>query len=86
MNAPVLCALIWLIAANLRAMFPSRDHHWRFAYVMIALGIPLLGWLTWTNGPIVGLLFLAAGASILRWPLIHLVRWLRGAPVREPAE
>ena len=86
MNAPVLCALIWLIAANLRAMFPSRDHHWRFAYVMIALGIPLLGWLTWTNGPIVGLLFLAAGASILRWPLIHLVRWLRGAPVQEPAE
>ena len=86
MNAPVLCALIWLIAANLRAMFPSRDHHWRFAYVMIALGIPLLGWLTSTNGPIVGLLFLAAGASVLRWPLIYLARWLRGARPQEPAE
>ena len=86
MNAPVLLALTWLIVANMRAMFPSRDHHWRFAYVMIALGIPLLGWLTLTQGPIVGLLFLAAGASVLRWPLIYLMRWLRGLRQREPAE
>ena len=86
MNAPVLLAVLWLIVANLRAMFPSRDHHWRFAYLMIGVGIPLLGWLTWTNGPIVGLLFLAAGASVLRWPLIYLARWLRGTKTREPAE
>lgn len=86
MNAPVLLALLWLIVANLKAMFPSRDHHWRFAYVMIALGIPLLGWLTWVMGPVVGLLFLAAGASVLRWPLIYLMRWLRGTKVQEPAE
>ena len=86
MNAPLVLALLWLIAANLRAMFPSTDHHWRFAYAMICLGIPLLGWLTWTNGPIVGLLFLAAGASVLRWPLIYLARWLRGVRAQEPAE
>ncbi|MFZ3581109.1 DUF2484 family protein [Loktanella sp. DJP18] len=86
MNAPVLLALLWLIVANLKAMFPSRDHHWRFAYLMIALGIPLLGWLTWNQGPVVGLLFLAAGASVLRWPLIYLMRWLRGTNRQEPAE
>lgn len=78
MSAPVLMALIWLIAANVAGMFPCRDNHWRIAYILIAVGIPLLGWLTWQQGPIVGLMFLAAGASVLRWPLIYLMRWLFG--------
>jgi hypothetical protein len=58
-------------------MFPSRDHHWRSAYVLIAIGIPLLGWVTYENGPLIGLLLLAAGASVLRWPVIYLWRWVR---------
>ncbi len=83
MSIPLILALLWLIAANVVAMFPSRDYHWRFAYGMIAVGIPLLGWVTWTQGPIVGLLFLAAGASLLRWPLIYLMRWLRADRTKE---
>jgi Protein of unknown function (DUF2484) len=71
-----LCAL-WLIAANVIAMFPSRDYHWRAAYVLIAIGVPLLGWVTLEGGPVIGLLVLAAGASILRWPVIYFWRWLR---------
>jgi Protein of unknown function (DUF2484) len=70
-------ACIWLITANVMAMFPSRDHHWRSAYVLIAIGIPLLGWVTYENGPVIGLLILAAGASVLRWPVIYLWRWVR---------
>jgi hypothetical protein len=70
-------ACVWLIAANVMAMFPSRDHHWRLAYVLIALGIPLLGWVTYVNGPVIGLLVLAAGISVLRWPVIYLWRWVR---------
>lgn len=77
MSVSVILALIWLVVANVAAMFPSRDYHWRFAYVMIGIGIPLLGWVTWQSGPIVGLLFLAGGASVLRWPVIYLGRWLR---------
>ncbi len=77
MSLPLMLALLWLIVANVAAMIPSRDHHWRRAYVLIALGIPLLGWLTAVQGPVVGLLFLAAGASVLRWPVIYLGRWLR---------
>ena len=57
-----LCAL-WLIAANVIAMFPSKDYHWRAAYGLIAIGVPLLGWVTWEMGPIVGMVILAAGAS-----------------------
>jgi hypothetical protein len=78
MTSALTAALIWLVAANVIAMLPSRDHHWRAAYALIAIGIPLVGWVTYQNGPIMGLLILAAGASVLRWPLIHLWRWMRG--------
>jgi Protein of unknown function (DUF2484) len=74
---PLALSFLWLIAANVLAMLPSRDHHWRRAYVLIAIGIPLLGWVTYVLGPIVGLALLAAGASVLRWPLIYLWRWVR---------
>ncbi|MBN8631142.1 MAG: DUF2484 family protein [Rhodobacterales bacterium] len=74
---PLALCLIWLVAANVIAMFPSRDRHWRAAYGLIFLGVPLLGWVTYEGGPFVGLALLAAGASILRWPVVYLWRWLR---------
>jgi hypothetical protein len=73
---PLALCLGWLIVANVIAMFPSRDYHWRAAYGLIALGVPLLGWVTWEGGPIVGMVVLAAGASVLRWPLVYFWRWL----------
>lgn len=87
MTLPLTLCCVWLVAANVLAMIPSRDNHWMRAYVLIALGVPLLGWVTVANGPVVGLLVLAAGASVLRWPVIRLGRYLRGrARRREPAE
>jgi hypothetical protein len=74
---PLALSFLWLIVANLLAMLPSRDHHWRSAYVLIAIGIPLIGWVTYTHGPFIGLALLAAAASVLRWPLIYLWRWVR---------
>ena len=68
---------VWLIAANVMGMVPSRDNHWARAYVLIALGLPLLGYIIFENGLLVGLAFLVAGVSILRWPVIYLGRWLR---------
>lgn len=81
-------AFLWLVAANLIGMLPSKDRHWRAAYALIAVGIPILGWVTYANGPVWGLLLLAAGASVLRWPLVYLVRWVRGRTVKRegPAE
>jgi hypothetical protein len=70
-------ACLWLIAANVIGMMPSRDHHWRAAYALIALGLPLLGWVVWDNGPWIGLVVLAMAASILRWPVRFLWRWIR---------
>jgi hypothetical protein len=77
MNGSLLLACLWAITATLIAMLPSRDHHWRAAYVLIAAGIPILGWVSYQNGPWLGLIVLAAGASILRWPLVHLWRRMR---------
>ena len=75
---------IWLIAANVLAMLPSRDNHWARAYVLIAIGIPILGYITYTNGPWLGLLFLIAGMSVLRWPVVYLWRWVRRVFGRSP--
>lgn len=77
MILPLALCLVWLIAANLIGMLPSRDKHWRVAYGLIAIGVPLLGWATYEAGPVVGLVLLGAGASILRWPVVYLWRWLR---------
>jgi len=78
MSISMILAFLWFIVANLLAMVPSRDNHWRRAYVLIAIGIPLLGWVTYDNGPWIGLAVLLAGMSVLRWPVIYLTRWLRG--------
>ena len=70
-------ACLWGLAANVMAMMPSRDNHWTNAYGLIAIGIPILGYVTWQHGPWIGLLVLFAGISILRWPVIYLGRWVR---------
>ena len=77
MNASLVLAGLWAVVANVLAMTPSRDAHWRAAYVLIATGIPILGYVTYQNGPWIGLIVLAAAMSVLRWPVIYLVRWLR---------
>jgi Protein of unknown function (DUF2484) len=77
MILPLVLCLVWLVLANVIAMFPSRDKHWRAAYVLIALGIPLVGWVTYESGPVIGIVVLAAGASVLRWPVVHFWRWIR---------
>lgn len=75
MTLSLILACVWAVAANLAAMIPSKDNHWTRAYVLIALGIPLVGYVTFQNGPWVGLAVLVAGMSLLRWPVIYLARW-----------
>ncbi len=70
-------AFLWLIVANVIAILPTRDSHWSAAYALIAVGIPILGWVTWESGPVWGMAILLMGASVLRWPLVFLFRWAR---------
>lgn len=77
MSLSLILACLWAVAANLAAMIPSRDNHWRRAYVLIVCGIPLLGYVTYENGPVAGLIAMAAGMSLLRWPVVYLGSWMR---------
>lgn len=77
MSWSLVLAFVWLISANMLAILPSKDNHWRRAYALIALGVPLLGWVTYENGPWIGLICLAAGASVLRWPVRYFGRWMK---------
>lgn len=79
MTLSLILACAWGVAANLAAIIPSSDNHWTRAYVLIALGIPLVGFVTMQNGPWIGLAVLVAGMSLLRWPVIFLARWGRRA-------
>ncbi|MCL4067281.1 DUF2484 family protein [Pseudomonas sp. GX19020] len=73
----LILACLWLVLANVIAMFPTRDKHIRAAMMLVVIGIPLLGWVTWSNGPVWGLVFLIGGASVMRWPLIWFWRSMR---------
>jgi hypothetical protein len=77
MTWSIVFACVWAILASLVGLIPMRSH-WPAAWVLIATGIPILGYVTYQNGPFWGLLVLAAGASILRWPLFFAYRRLRG--------
>lgn len=73
----LILACFWVVIAQAIALLPSRDHHWRAAYVLIAVGLPLLGYVVYENGPWLGALAAVAAMSILRWPVIYVTRWLR---------
>ena len=67
----------WIVSANVLALIPSRDNHWARAYGLIAIGIPLLVYIAYSNGLLIALAFLVAGMSVLRWPVVYLTRWAR---------
>lgn len=76
MTPSLILTFVWLLLANVLAMLPSKDNHWFRAYVLIALGLPLLVWVWWQNGWLIAALALAAGMSVLRWPVRYLLRWV----------
>lgn len=75
MTLSLVLACLWVLIAGVISILPSNIH-WRAAYGLIAVGIPLLGYVTYQNGPVWGLIALAAGVSVLRWPVFYLGRWL----------
>ena len=77
MSISLVRACVWALVANVLAMTPSKDYHWRNAYILIGIGISLLGFVTWQNGPLVGLVVLVAAMSVLRWPVVYLSRWIK---------
>lgn len=76
MPLSLILACVWAIAAFVAAIAPQR-FHWPAAWALIATGIPILGFVTYQAGPVWGLIWLAAGASVLRWPLLRAGHWFK---------
>lgn len=86
MTTSLTLACVWALVAGLVAVLPRRIH-WPAAIALIGTGIPLLGWVTYQNGPVWGLVVLAGGASVLRYPLLHLLKKMgREGSDQGPAE
>lgn len=81
MSALILVCL-WIISAKVIAMFPSRDFHWRSAYILIAIGVPILAWTVYTHGILFGALALLAGSWVLRWPVFYAGKWVKRVVLR----
>ncbi len=77
MSLSLIAALIWMVVVNLRAMFPSQDNHWKFAYAMIAIGLPILLWVYLEHGALLAAVLLIGAMWVMRWPVVYLGRWLR---------
>ncbi|WP_375254876.1 DUF2484 family protein [Yoonia sp.] len=73
----ILLIGLWVVLAFILSVIPSTDNHWRRAYVLMAIGVPVLIWVTWQNGVMMGLLGLLVGGLVLRWPVYFLWRWLQ---------
>ena len=77
MPISLLVAGLWLLLAWGAKGAPSRIR-WAVALVMTATGIPLLGFVTMDAGPIAGLVCLALGALLIRWPRAEEAEPARG--------
>ena len=77
MSHPFVLIGLWVVLAFVLAAFPSTDNHWRRAYVLIAVGLPLLAWITWQHGAMYGGIALIVGGSVLRWPVYFLWLWFK---------
>lgn len=78
MSGALLVAGLWAVAATGAAARPGRGEGRRLVWGLVTAGIPILGWVTYRNGPWAGLVVLALGAAVLRWPPVGLWRRLRG--------
>ena len=76
MSTSLVLALIWLVVANIAAMFPSKKSHWPTAYALLAIGVPLLIWVYIQNGWFIALLIVLAASSVLRWPVYFAWKWI----------
>ena len=43
MSLSLILACLWVVAATVIALIPSKRNHWPQAFMLIALGLPLLG-------------------------------------------
>ncbi|WP_366934947.1 DUF2484 family protein [Marivita sp.] len=76
MSYSLSAACCWIILAAILGALPSNDNHWRRAYLLMALGAPILIWVYMSDGMYWGLAFTVAVMSVFRWPLRYFIAWV----------
>jgi uncharacterized BrkB/YihY/UPF0761 family membrane protein len=76
MTPSLIAAASWGLLASVLGMLPSRNNHWRRAYGLIALAVPMLVWVYMENPIWISALVSLAVVSVLRWPVVYFLRWL----------
>lgn len=81
MSMPLVLGFLWVVAATIVAFLPMRMQV-VFGFGLAISAIILIGWLSVTVAPWVGVVALAAFVSMFRRPLVYLVRryFGRGGP------
>lgn len=77
MSVSFILACLWVLAAAIAAALPSKRNHWPAAYALIAIGLPIIAYIYTQHGLWPAAASLLAATSILRWPLLYLIRHLR---------
>ena len=85
MSVALVLVCVWGAAACAAGLAPRR-YHWPFAWALIGTGLPLLGLVTMSMGPAMGLIGLVAGAVLLRWPILRAGQRLAGLLAPQEAE
>ena len=67
MSLSIVLACLWGLAVMAAVLSPERYHR-AAAWILIVTGVPLVGFVTLQNGPLTGLLALAAGFMMLSLP------------------
>jgi hypothetical protein len=67
---------LWVVSAWLLMISTTAKQSWPAAYGLIAVGLPLLGWLWLEGGPLQAALGLIVMGGVLRWPLRYAWRWI----------
>jgi hypothetical protein len=85
MSWPLIAAIFWVMAAAITAMLPYK-RQFPPGLTLLFMAPLLIAWLAWEHGPIVGLVALAAFASMFRNPLLYFWRKWQGLPFQRPDE
>ena len=77
LSQPLVLIGLWVVLAFVMAAVPSTDNHWRRAYILIGVGLPIIVWITLNNGILMGALGFIIGGLVLRWPVYFLWQWIK---------
>ena len=67
---------LWVVVAWLLMVTLTAKQSWPAAYVLIAVGVPIVVWLGLAMGAALALLGVAVMMLVLRWPVRYGLRWI----------